>query len=982
MALRNLNKLTALEHRLRGRLKGDLRFDPYTRVMYSTDGSNHQIEPLGVAFPRHADDLSAILEVCQELGISVLPRGAGTSLAGQTVGEALVLDLARHMNIIHSIDPETETAELGPGVVCAGLNQAASAHQLIYGPDPASADRATFGGMIANNATGAHSIQYGMSADHVLSADVVLSDATQTRFEQLTEERAGWLADQSGLEAQIYRELLSLRSDYAEAVRRDWPRTWRRASGYSLNYLTGYSPNAPPAWYRNGERKYPDVSGVNLAPILAGSEGTLAIIHRARVQLVRVPPVKMLVVLPFASVADACDATPGLLELSPSAVELIPRAILERAASIPAYARRLTFVEGQPEALLVVEFSGEDEQQVRAAAESLNGRGRLLDSLPAQDDLWAVRKVGLGLLMSVPGEVKPITFIEDVAVPVELLGSYVRQVETILRDHDTFGEWYAHASAGCLHLRPMVNLRNADGVRRMRSIADAVADVVISMRGSFSGEHGDGLSHSEFNAQLFGPELMEAFARVKAAFDPTDLLNPGKIIPSREAAPARVDESLRFGPAYSTIPVSTVFAYRREGDFAHAIEDCVGIGSCRKEDGVMCPSYQATREEMHLTRGRANALRAALSGHLPPDALTSKRMFEVLDLCLECKGCKAECPTGVDMARIKADFLYLYQQQHGVSLRSRFFGNLDRVSALAARTAGIVNFLNRQAPLRWLLEKTLGLARQRTLPVFSGAGFRQGFSTIPADPASPQVVLFVDTYTQSNTPQLGEAAARLLRAAGYRPTLVARQVCCGRPMISKGLLNRARALAERNLDALAPYARAGVSIIGLEPSCLLTLRDEYLEFFPEDPRAEQVASQAHLIEEFLTSEQKGGVRPIDGLRFKESGEPVLLHAHCHAKSLIGSSATLEMLRATGAQVEEIPSGCCGMAGSFGYEAEHYELSMQIAELKLLPAVREGVAVGSRIAAHGVSCRAQIWDGAEVRARHPVEVLAERLLNAV
>lgn len=954
-------------------MRGEVRFDPYTRVLYSTDGSNHQIEPVGVALPRDEDDLAAAVATAAEFGVPVLPRGAGTSLAGQAIGAALVLDCSKYMRRIHSIDPESMSAVVDPGVVCQVFNQAAAAHGLTFGPDPASADRATFGGMVGNNSTGAHSIRYGMTADHVLELDVVLADGSLATFGPMSEEAARQKAASDTLEGRIYRAALALRERYREAVAQDWPRTWRRASGYSLNYLVGYTPSRPPAWYL-GDAPYPPHTEFNLAPLLVGSEGTLAVIRRARVRLVPRPKHTALVVIPFDSVADACDATPGLLEYEPSAVELVPWAMLERAASIPLYARKLTFVDGRPAALLVVEFDGETPEEVRAKAAPLAGRGRLLDTPEAQNDLWTVRKVGLGLLMSVPGDTKPITFIEDVAVPVERLGEYVRRIEQVLQEHGTYGEWYAHASAGCLHLRPMINLRTLEGVRAMRAIAEAVAEVVIDMGGSLSGEHGDGLSHTEFNERLFGPRLTQAFRELKAAFDPQGILNPGKVVPPADGPPPRVDENLRFGPDYRTVPVRTVFAYRREGDFAHAVEDCVGVGVCRKEDGVMCPSFQATREEMHLTRGRANALRAALSGRLPPEALTSEQMYQVLDLCLECKGCKAECPTAVDMARVKAEFLHLYQAEHGVPLRSRFFAGIRDFSRLAQKAAPLVNFVNRQAPTRWLLARTLGVARARTLPAFARQTFSSWFRARPAPAQGKPVVLFLDTFTEYNVPEIGQAAVRVLEAAGYRVELVRQQACCGRPMISKGLLERARAAAAQNLAALAPYAERGVPVVGLEPSCLLTLRDEYLEFFPDDPRAEALAENSFLIEEFLTRPDGEG-RPVERLRFRPAQERILLHGHCHAKSLVGTAPTLEMLRATGAAVEEIPSGCCGMAGSFGYEAEHYDLSMQIGELRLFPAVRAAAREGARVVAHGVSCRSQIKDGTGVRAAHPVEVLA-------
>jgi Fe-S oxidoreductase len=587
----------------------------------------------------------------------------------------------------------------------------------------------------------------------------------------------------------------------------------------------------------------------------------------------------------------------------------------------------------------------------------------------------------LGLLLSVPGDTKPITFIEDVAVPVEHLGEYVREMDRIIAAEGTHGEWYAHASAGCLHLRPMINLKTERGVHQVRRIAEAAVEMVLRMGGSVSGEHGDGLSHTEFNARLFGQDLMRAFRELKATFDPAGRLNPGKVVPltADGSAAHGIDRELRYGPGYGTRPVRTVFAYHREGDLAHAVESCSGLGVCRKTDGVMCPSYQATRSEMHSTRGRANALRAALSGRLPPGALTSREMSEVLDLCLECKGCKAECPTAVDMARVKAEFLNLYQIEHGVPLRSRIFGEIAAVSRMATPLAWPVNAVMRAKPTRWLMERTLGISSQRTLPRFATRRLRKLAGTASADGSKDRrVVLFADTFTDTNTPEVGLAAIKVLRAAGFAVELVPRQGCCGRPMVSKGLLQRAKDAAAVNVDALFPFADQGIPIVGLEPSCLLMLRDEYLEFFPEDRRAAKVASVARLVEEFLTEPDGEGGRPLERLSIRHRAKAVVFHGHCHSKALVGSRPMLEMLEAVAEDVREIDSGCCGMAGSFGYEAEHYALSMQIGELRLFPAAREASESGALLAAAGTSCRTQIHDGTGLWAQHPIQIVADAI----
>lgn len=962
-----------LRAQLTRRLPCEVRFDDMTRILYSTDASNHQVEPLGVAFPEQEDHLEAILEAAIEMQVPVLPRGAGTSLAGQAVGDALVVDCSRHLRTIHRIDPDVRTAEVGPGVTCSALNAAVRPYGLMFGPDPASGDRATIGGMIGNNASGSHSICYGMTADHLLEADILLGDGTRLRLGQPTQVEALERARSSGTEGRFFTSLLEIRRKYSNVVELRWPRTWRRASGYSLNYLTGFSPRRPEGWYAPSA-PYPPEVGLNLTALLCGSEGTLALVRRAKVRLVPAPPAVVLAILSFPDVESACDAAPALLAQSPSAVELIPRTLLERARQVPGYARKLTFLEGDPGALLIVEIAGDSLAEATARAAQLAREGRIMTSAAAQADLWDVRKAGLGLLMSMPGDIKPVPFIEDVAVPVEHLGEYVREVNRVLRSHGTSGEWYAHASAGCLHLRPLINLKSARDRQAMTAIAGEVLELVVGMQGVMSGEHGDGLSRTAYNARLFGPEIAGAFAELKRAFDPLGLLNPGKVVPA-ENATASAASDLRLPSAVS---LPTHFAYTREGDFAHAVDACNGQGECLKMSGVMCPSFQATRDEADSTRGRANALRAVLSGGLPADALAGKDLHSVLDLCLECKACKSECPSAVDMARLKAEYLAYYQAHHGVPLRSRLFGEIARVARLAQPWAPLVNRMESSKTARRLLQAALGISRERSLPRFARESFTRWFARRESRVGGREVALFVDTYTETICPEIGRAAVSVLEACGCRVTLARGQVCCGRPMISKGMLDRARQQADINLRALQPLAARGIPILGLEPSCILTLRDEYLELFPRDPRALALASSAVLIEEYLTTPGAHGRRPIDDLPPVGRNETVLVHGHCYTKSLVGTAPMLAMLESVAKHVHEVESGCCGMAGSFGYEAEHAELSNAIGEMRLFPAVRSGAREGLAICAAGVSCRTQIWDGAGIRAVHPIEIIARSL----
>ncbi|TET95856.1 MAG: FAD-binding oxidoreductase, partial [Anaerolineales bacterium] len=584
--------LNNLQRDLQMRLEGEVQFDSFTRVFYSTDASNFQIEPLGVVLPRDEDEICAVVEIAKEYGVSVVARGAGTSMAGQALGYGIILDCSKYLNQIHSLSPEEPAVEVGPGVVLAALNRISAEHGLMFGPDPASADRATIGGMIGNNATGAHSIRYGLVIDHLLEAEVVLSDGSVAMFAPLEPHSLKMKQAGENLEAEIYRKVFTILDAHHKAIRERWPRTWRRASGYSLNYLADYSPGVPAVWFDEAI-PYPPTAGLNLTPLLCSSEGTLGILRRVKLRLVPKPGATVLKVLSFDSISEAADVTPGILETQPDAVEVLPRMLLTRAREIPAYARKMVFAQGDPAALLVVEYTGESVEQAMSQAKHLKG-GVLLEREDDQADLWEVRKAGLGLLMSIPGDTKPVTFIEDVAVPVEKLGDYVRRVDAILQEHGTTGEWYAHASAGCLHLRPMLNLKSAEGVERMRHIADAIADLVIEMQGSISGEHGDGLSHTEYNERLFGPDLANAFRQVKEVFDPEEVLNPGKVVPASSGFGGKgsLTSNLRYGDGYRTNSPATFFSYAKEGSLASAVESCIGLGVCRKEDGLMCPSYQ------------------------------------------------------------------------------------------------------------------------------------------------------------------------------------------------------------------------------------------------------------------------------------------------------------------------------------------------------------------------------------------------------
>ncbi len=951
-------------HELR-RAGVEVRADPATRILYSTDASIYQIEPLGVAFPRNAEELAAAVELAVSRGVPLLPRGAGSSLAGQAVGAALVLDLARHLTAF-SIDPQSRTAAAQPGAVLGTLNRAAARHGLRFGPDPASADRAAVGGVVGNNASGAHSIRYGMTADHLLAVDVLLADGRAARFERVSLEQARRKAQGEGVEAALYRFALETRARHAETIRRNWPRVWRRASGYNLNYLLPWSPAAPPRW----EAAYPslDAESINLAPLFAGSEGTLGVIQRVTLALSRRPRRTLLALLRYPSVAAACDDVPRLMEYAPAAVELLPGTLLRRAASIPAYARLGTLIPGDPEAVLLLEFSGDALPALRAQARRLGEAALLLEDPARQRQVWQLRKVGLGLLQSRPGRRRGQTFIEDVAVPVARLGEYVRAMERLLAQYGTQGVFYAHASAGCLHMRPLLDLTQAEDVRALRAIAAESIALAARLGGVASGEHGDGLARSEWLERQFGADVMGLFRALKRAADPQGLFNPGKVV---DAPP--MDANLRYGVGYRARGWDSALDFSSQNGLVGAIEQCNGAGVCRKETGVMCPSFQAAREEMHSTRGRANLLRALISGRFPVQALAEEAAHAALETCLACKGCKAECPSGVDMAKVKYAFWERYYRTHRRPARDYLFAYFGRLAPLGARLSPLTNALLGSAPAR-LLAARLGIAPQRAFP-----------KVLPAPPPPPPaaglpVLYLPDAFTRYTEPWVERAALETLRRAGLR-VRVLDALGAARPLISKGFLPQARAHLRQLLDELRRADPAGeMPILGAEPSELYTLRDELPDFFPGDPEAQAAARRAWLPDEFLLRHPPA----LERLRAAHpgGGGRVLLHTHCFQKARppaddglpVGGEATRAVLEALGYRVETVEATCCGMAGAFGYEAEHYELSMQIGELRLFPAAR-AAGEDAVIAATGASCRHQIADGAARDALHPLQLCA-------
>jgi FAD/FMN-containing dehydrogenase/Fe-S oxidoreductase len=952
-------------------LEGEVLFDAFSRGRYSTDASMYQIQPIGVVVPRHKDDVLCAIQIAAQHGVPVLPRGAGTSQAGQTVGEALVIDASKYLTGVNEFRPGDRTVSVEPGIVLDTLNEFLNPHGLFFPVDVSTSSRATIGGMAGNNSVGARSLHYGHMVDNVRGIHAVLADGEQIRLGAIGRRSAdagNGHAAENGALSRIADQMQSLYARNADEIARRYPQVARNVAGYNINRLGRAEPN--------------------LADLLVGSEGTLAWFQELELALQPIPANKVLGVCHFPTFSAAMESAQHIVTLDPAATELIDRTVLDLAADIPAFSSSMSsFINGNPAAVLLVEFAGEDrDEQLRKLdrLEEIMGELGLPDSVLRADDaalqksIWSLRKAALNIVMSMKGDGKPISFVEDCAVPLDKLGEYTQRLTEVFERHDTTGTWYAHAGVGCLHVRPILNLKEDTEVAKLRTIAAEAHALVQEYKGSHSGEHGDGLARSEFLEPILGEQIVAAFKEVKQSFDPDGLFNPGKIVD-----PPRMDDRslMRFPANYQPQQQTEALDWSAWGGFHRATEMCNNNGACRKVDaGVMCPSYRVTRDEQHVTRGRANSLRLALTGQLDADALTSKELYAAMDLCIGCKACKRECPTGVDMYRMKIEFLSAYKERWGLTWRDRLIAYLPRYAPWAARLSFLANAANHSGLLRRLRERLLELTAQRRLPawrrdVFRGAG--------EAVARGREVVLLVDTFNTYFEPETATAAVNVLKAAGYRVVTPApidrgRPLCCGRTFLNAGLTEEAKSEARRVLDTLAPYVERGVPIVGLEPSCLLTLRDEFAALLPGDA-TNALAKKAMLFEEFLSAERASGRLNLPLVAIDQPR--ALLHGHCHQKAFGIMSSVEEVLNwIPELEVEVIESGCCGMAGSFGYEAEHYDTSMQMAELSLLPAVRHADE-DTLIVADGTSCRSQIKDGAGRDGWHVARVLEKALKNA-
>jgi FAD/FMN-containing dehydrogenase/Fe-S oxidoreductase len=933
---------------LQDRVEGVVRAGLADRLLYSTDASVYKQVPRAVLIPRSVEDLHAAVAVCTEHRVPITPRGAGTSLEGQAIGPGLVIDCSRHLNRVLSVDQEAETATVEPGIVQDALRSALRPYGLVLGPDTATVDRATVGGMAGNNSSGARSIVYGKTVDALVSAKLLCADGSQLELGAVAAADVERLAAGDGRAAKVLAEALRVRRDLPEEIDARYPKVMRRVAGYNLDELV--RPEGP-----------------HLARAVVGSEGTLGIVTELTLRLVRPPNAVGTALVHFDRLSEALEATVAIVEeLGPSAVELVDALIVELAKESPTYRRYTGFVVGRPESLLLVEFFGESESEAEAKIDALEsllatrGLGRdlvRLDTPRKVQEAWALRKAGLPLLMSLPGAAKPIAFVEDCAVPVDRLPEYVAGTKEIFARHGASAGYYAHASVGCLHVRPVLDLRRAEDVKAMREISVEVCDLAMSLGGCISGEHGDGYAKSEHLERQFGPTLVDAFKRWKGAFDPDGLMNPGKIVD-----PLPLDSNLRLGASYRPPAIRTNLDFSREGGLAGAAELCNGNAACRKLAGTMCPSYMATRDERDTTRARANMLRSIMDGTLPSSELTGRAMYDVMDLCVGCKGCRSECPTGVDVAKLKTEFLSHYRAAHWVPLRSRLFSDPARMFKLARPVAPLANALG-GSRLSSAVKRRLGIVPERELPRVARKGFRRTASPTAAG-ARGSVALFVDTFTEYLYPEIGHAAVKVLSALGYGVELP-KTGCCGRPLLHEGLVDKARRRATTNYRTLSAVAERVEAIVVLEPSCASVLAEDIAWLVPE---ARSLRGHVKLFEEFVA--ERGSPDAFG------SGEPLLLHGHCHAKALWGTEPTVAALGLpAGTDVEVVDSGCCGMAGSFGFEAEHLQVSMAMGERALFPAVR---ATDRTVIAAGTSCRQQIRFGAAKTALHPAEYLASKL----
>ncbi len=949
-----------IQKNLNNKISGEIRSDEKTRMIYSTDASIYQIVPQAVAFPKSDEDLQIIMEYAFANNIPITPRGGGTSLAGATVGSGIIVDFSMFMNKVLNYNPDENWVEVQPGIILDELNKYMSADNKIFGPDPSTSNRGNIGGAIGNNSCGAHSLLYGKTIDNVIELDAFTAGGNNIKLGPVG--ASYFERELPGQEGIILETLNSIRKNFISEIQTKYPSIQRRVSGYNLDELV-------------------DVNNFNTAKFVVGSEGTLVTFSKAKVLVHDKPKHVGLALVHFDDLISSMEATVSILEHNPSAVEHIGSMILRQAKNNLEYSRMMTFIDGDPESVLAVEMIADDKNELKDKLEKLKLKldkqkfgysTKLLLDDADQQKVWNIRKAGLGLMMSTPGDYKAIPFVEDTAVDPKVLPQFVREFDQIVKEHDTIAGYYGHASVGCLHIRPLINLKLEDEVTKMKSISEEITDLVIKYGGSISGEHGDGLVRSYWNKKMFGDKIYSAFKQLKDSFDPHKLMNPGKIVDSQE-----IDENLRISPKYKVKEINTGFNFSKELGFTSAIEMCNGQAACRKvTSGVMCPSYMVTRDEELSTRGRANALRGLMSGQLSEKSWKDKNLFKILDLCLECKACKSECPSNVDMAKLKYEYLYQYYKHNKIPLTQRIIGNINTLSKIGSVTSIISNRLSNSFITKIFMDLFFGIDKRRKLPKFAKKSLVALSKNFEVKKSNKSVLLFPDTFNNYQSPEVGLAIYKILNKSGYNVIIPEDTKCCGRPMLSSGQIDKAKHNIKYNIDLLYEYVSKDIDIVGIEPSCILGFKSDFLDLVDEEykQKAELIKSNTYIIDEYLAEN-----KIWEKLDYKKPDyNKVIIQPHCHQQSLLGNVHMKELLnRFKFDNYEFIDNGCCGMAGSFGYFKDKYKLSIDLAKRNLFPKINNSPD-NSVVIASGISCREQVIQGTKATPKHLVEIIADLL----
>jgi FAD/FMN-containing dehydrogenase/Fe-S oxidoreductase len=955
----------------------DLKFDNASRMMYSTDASIYQMEPICIIFPKNVLTVSKIVAIANKHNVPIVPRGAGTSLAGQAINNGIMIDFSKYMNNVIEVNRKEKWAKVQPGIVVSEFNKILESHGLQYAIDTSTKNRATIGGGIGNNSCGTHSIIYGKTIDQVQQLQMVLSDSTITTFQNINYENLSTKAKKNKLITGIYQELPKIVDKYNEEIKIRFPKIDRRVSGYNLDAYTHEK-------HTGNEKNLVTIlnkdAPIDLTKIIVGSEGTLGIVTEAKVRLVDLPKYKALVVSTYNSIIDAAEATNDLLEFTPAAIELVDKNIIHGCIENPGFRHLVDFLEDKPEAMLIAEFFGDTQDLLQEKIDAVfleQSRNKNINQIlkvtdeSKQENIWKMRQAGLGLLMNIKGDAKPLAFVEDTAVAPKDLPNFLFDFQKIIDEHHTTAGFYGHASVGCLHIRPMINIKKSDELTKMHSIAEKVADLVLKYDGSLSGEHGDGILRGVFTEKMFGKEITQAFRDIKNIFDPKQLMNPGKIIDT-----PKFSSHLKISPTRNMLNPVTKLDFSDEESFRSLVEQCNGQGACRKFEGVMCPSYMATMDEEHSTRGRANLIRELLTDTSDQNALLDNRLIEALDLCVGCKACKIECPSQVDMAKLKTEILHQYQQKNGTSLRTKLLININKLAKIGSHFPKLANLLASNSLLRMKLHFFLGIHKDAKLPKLTGETFYKWFKNNSQYISNKKVLLFIDTFTNYFDPSIGRSAIKLINALGYAVEIVEKQFCCGRPAISKGQLNLAKELAENTVKELQIYSERNTSIIFLEPSCFSAIQDDYKSLI-DMKQHEKIIINSMLFEEFIIRHEQSNPGSLKSI-LNIDNDSVAIHPHCHQKALGKGNITSELLNSTlGIDAYQIESTCCGMAGSFGIEKEHYEISKNIAELGLINQINK-LNNTKTILTTGTSCRQQILQHANIQSMHLAEYLSKKI----